>query len=61
VGLQQYLASIVLCHSERLVELFGNSIARPVDFDKSLEDLNGKEVRLKLEFSSCDLYSFIFE
>ena len=42
-------------------ELFGNSLARPVDFDKCLKDLNGKEVRLKLEFSSCDLYSFIFE
>ena len=42
-------------------ELFGNSIARPVDFDKPLQDLNGKEVRLKFTFSSCDLYSFVFE
>ena len=42
-------------------ELFGNSIARPVDFEKSLTDLSGKEVRLKFEFSSCDLFSFIFE
>ena len=25
------------------------------------KDLNGKEVRLKFELSSCDLYSFIFE
>ena len=42
-------------------ELFGNSIERTVDFDKSLKDLNGKEVRLKFQLSSCDLYSFIFE
>ena len=42
-------------------EIFGNSLSRPVDFDKSLQALNGKEVRLKFEFCSCDLYSFIFE
>lgn len=42
-------------------ELFGNSLARPVDFDKSLAELKGKELRMKFEFSSCDLYSFIFE
>ncbi len=37
--------------------LFGDSIERPVDFEKPLSELYGKEVRLRIEMSECDLWS----
>ena len=37
--------------------LFGDSIERPVDFEKPLSELCGKEVRLKITMTECDLYS----
>ena len=40
--------------------LFGNSVDRPVEFEKPLADLAGKPVRMKLELWDCDLYSFCF-
>jgi len=42
-------------------KLFGNSLERPVDFDKPLSEIAGKTVRLQFELSDADLYSFIFE
>ncbi|MBR5553806.1 MAG: hypothetical protein IKV98_08165 [Clostridia bacterium] len=41
--------------------LFGDSVDRPVDFEKDLSALSGKTVRLEIFLSDCDLYSFIFE
>ena len=43
-----------------IATLFGNRIDRPVDFEKSLKELNGLPVRMKLELWDCDLYSFCF-
>lgn len=40
--------------------LFGNSVARPVDFDAPLSALAGKPVRLRITLSDADLYSFRF-
>lgn len=37
--------------------LFGDSIDRPLDFEKPLSELCGKEVRLKITMTECDLYS----
>ena len=41
--------------------IFGDSVDRPVDFEKDLSSLSGKPVRLEIFLSDCDLYSFIFE
>ena len=41
--------------------LFGNTIERPVDFEKSLSDLNGKTVRMKISMKDAEFYSFNFE
>ena len=41
--------------------LFGDSVDRPVDFEKELSQLVGKKVRLEIYLSDCDLYSFVFE
>lgn len=41
--------------------LFGDSVDRPVDFEKPLSLLSGKAVRLEISLSDCDLYSFMFE
>lgn len=41
--------------------LFGNSVSRPVEFEKPLSALYKKTVRLKFEMKDCDLYSFVFE
>ena len=41
--------------------LFGNTVNRPVDFEKDLGDLCGKTVRLNIELKDAELYSFIFE
>lgn len=40
--------------------IFGNSLSRPVDFDKPLSLLSGKTVRLKIELKDSDIYSFKF-
>ena len=41
-------------------KLFGNSVDRPVEFEKSLRALSGKEVRMEITMSDADLYSFQF-
>ena len=41
--------------------LFGDSINRPVEFEKALKDLVGKEISLKFKFNDCHLYSYTFE
>ena len=41
-------------------KLFGNSLSRPVDFEKPLADLAGKPVRIKFELKDADIYSFKF-
>ena len=41
--------------------IFGDSIDRPVDFEKSLSDLNGKAVRMKISMKDAGFYSFNFE
>jgi hypothetical protein len=40
--------------------MFGNSIDRPVEFEKPLDDLCGKQVRLKIKMKDAHLYSFCF-
>ena len=40
--------------------LFGDSVERQVCFTKPLEELSGKEVRMKLSMKDADLYSFRF-
>ena len=39
--------------------LFGDSVDRPVEFQKSLSELIGKRVRLKIEMKDANLYSFV--
>lgn len=41
--------------------LFGNSVERPVDFEKTLSELYGKEVRIRFEMNECELYSMNIE
>lgn len=41
--------------------MFGDSVDRPVAFEKSLKLLEGKKVRLKFKMKDAHLYSFIFE
>ena len=41
--------------------LFGDSTNRPVRFEKSLKDLVGKEIKLKIELTDAHLYSYTFE
>ena len=41
--------------------LFGDSIDRPVDFEKPLADLSGKKVKMKITMKDADFYSFCFE
>ncbi len=38
---------------------FGDSIDRPVEFERSLSELRGKTVKLRIELSDCHLYSFV--
>lgn len=40
--------------------MFGNSVDRPVEFEKNLGALNGKQVRLKIKMKDAHLYSFVF-
>ncbi|MBR5307709.1 MAG: hypothetical protein IKU43_02985 [Clostridia bacterium] len=37
--------------------LFGDSVCRPVEFEKPISALHGTEVRLKISMCECDLYS----
>ena len=39
---------------------FGDSLDRPVSFEKPLSELNGKPVRLEITLKDADLYSFQF-
>jgi len=39
---------------------FGDSLDRPVAFEKPMADLNGKPVRLEFTLQDADLYSFQF-
>ena len=41
--------------------MFGDSVDRPVEFEKSLKELEAKTVRLKFKMKDAHLYSFIFE
>lgn len=41
-------------------KIFGDSLSRPVEFEKPLRDLNGKEVKIKFTLKDADLYSFKF-
>jgi len=40
--------------------IFGNSINRPIEFEKPLSELSGKEIRILFIFKDAELYSFIF-
>lgn len=40
--------------------LFGDSLNRPVEFEKSLKELSGKEIKIKFSLKDADLYSFKF-
>ena len=40
--------------------LFGDSLDRPVEFEKSLKELSGKEIKIKFTLKDADLYSFKF-
>ena len=40
--------------------IFGDSVDRPVEFEKSLSELKGKSVKLKFKMSDAQLYSFVF-
>ena len=42
----------------RSYTIFGDSVDRPVEFEKPLSDLKGKSVRLKISLSDAHLYSF---
>ena len=41
--------------------MFGDTVDRPVEFEKSLTELKGKTVRLRFTMKDAQLYSFIFE
>ncbi|HOP11497.1 MAG TPA: hypothetical protein PK629_08395 [Oscillospiraceae bacterium] len=41
--------------------LFGDSVCRPVDFEKPLSALSGKSVHLRFDLCDADLYSIKFE
>lgn len=41
--------------------MFGDSVDRPVEFEKPLSALKGKEVRVRFAMKDAKLYSFIFE
>lgn len=40
--------------------MFGDSVDRPVEFEKPLSDICGKAVRLKIKMRDAHLYSFVF-
>ena len=39
--------------------MFGDSVDRPVEFEKPLSELDGRSVKLKIELRDCHLYSFV--
>ena len=41
--------------------IFGNSTNRPVEFLKPLNDLLGKNIKIKFTLNDCHLYSYTFE
>ncbi len=41
--------------------IFGDSVDRPVEFERPLSELIGKNVRLKIKLRDTNLYSFCFE
>lgn len=41
-------------------ELFGDSVERIVDFEKPLEDLHGKKIRLEFTMSDAEIYALKF-
>ena len=53
-------ANIVL-EGYKSYNMFGDSLERQVDFEKPLEDLEGKPIRLKFCLKDCHLYSFCFK
>ena len=40
--------------------IFGDTVDRPVEFEKPLCELKGKTVRLRFEMKDAHLYSFVF-
>ena len=42
-------------------KIFGDSVDRPVEFDRPLSALKGQTVRLKIKLRDAHLYSFVFE
>ena len=40
--------------------MFGDSVDRPVEFEKPLRELQGQTVRLKVHLRDAHLYSFAF-
>jgi hypothetical protein len=44
----------------RSYTMFGDTVDRPVEFEKPLSTLQGKTVRLKFEMKDAHLYSFAF-
>lgn len=41
--------------------LFGDSVSRPVDFEKPLSELLGKTVKMRITMKDADFYSFCFK
>jgi hypothetical protein len=41
--------------------IFGDTVNRPVEFEKSLSELKGKNVRLQIRLQDCHLYSISIE
>ena len=41
--------------------MFGNTVNRPIEFEKPLISLKGKTVKLKIELTDCHLYSLTIE
>lgn len=40
-------------------EIFGNTVSRKINFEKSLKELNSKVIRLEFIMSDADVYSFV--
>ena len=58
---------VILCDEDgnelegyRSYTMFGNSVDRPVEFEKTLSDISGRKVRLKIRMKDAHLYSFVF-
>ena len=61
-----YLKIELLDENERALcgydsgRLFGDSVSRPVDFEKPLAELAGKTVQMRISMKDADFYSFYF-